>query len=231
MPENRSLVSIDEKGRGLARLGGFACVAMLAIMAAQMVVFIVWPPPDSVPDFFSLFQENAFLGLLSMDLLYVANNTVLILIYLALYAALKPVGESAALVALVLGLVGIAAYYPSNTAFEMLALSRQYAAALSDAQRSIYLSAGQAMLETYGGTAFDMYYVLNAAALLIFAVLLFRSPFFSKTIAAIGLASGILMTIPSTAGMLGLIFSLASLLPWAVFLVLIAPRFFRMGHK
>jgi len=231
MVENRKSSSIDEKWSGLARLGGCACVAMLVIMAAQMIVFIIWPPPDTVLDLFNLFQKNAFLGLLSMDLLYVANNSVLILIYLALYAALKPVDESAALVALVSGLVGIAAYYPSNTAFEMLALSRQYAAALNDAQRLIYQSAGQAMLETYGGTAFDMYYVLNAAALLIFTVLMFRSPFFSKTIAAIGLASGILMTIPSTAGTLGLIFSLASLLPWAVFLVLITPRFFRLGHK
>jgi hypothetical protein len=230
MVENRKSSSIDEKWSGLARLGGYACVAMLVIMAAQMIVFIMWPPPDTVLDLFNLFQKNAFLGLLSMDLLYVVNNSVLILIYLALYTALKPVDESAALVALVSGLVGIAAYYPSNTAFEMLALSRQYAAALNDAQRLIYQSAGQAMLETYGGTAFDMYYLLNAAALLIFAVLMFRSPSFSKTIAAIGLASGILMTIPSTAGTLGLIFSLASLLPWGVFLVLITPRFFRLGH-
>lgn len=230
MTVNQKPSSINEKWRGLIKIGGMACVAMLVLMLAQIIVFIIWPPPDSVPDFFSLFQKNAFLGLLSMDLIYIANNTVLILVYLALYAALKSVNESAALIALVLGLVGIAAYYPSNTAFEMLSLSRQYAAAVSEAQRIVLLGAGQVMLETYGGTTFDVYYILNAAALLVFTLLMFRSPQFTKTIAGIGLASGLLMTIPSTAGMLGLIFSLASLLPWAVFLVLITPRFFRLAN-
>ena len=142
MAENRKSSSIDEKWSGLVRVGGFACIAMLVFTFVQIIVFIIWPPPDSVPGFFNLFQKNALLGLLSMDLIYIANNTVLILIYLALYTALKPVHASASLIALVLGLVGIAAYYSSNTAFEMLSLSRQYAAAVSEAQRTALLGAG-----------------------------------------------------------------------------------------
>jgi hypothetical protein len=231
MAENQKSSSIDEKWSGLVRMGGFACVAMLVFTFIQFVVFILWPPPDSVLDFFNLFQKNALLGLLSMDLIYIANNTVLILIYLALYAALKPVHASAALIALVLGLVGIAAYYSSNTAFEMLSLSRQYAAAVSEAQRTALLGAGQSMLAIYGGTAFDVYYVFNAATLLIFSVLILRSPWFTRTIAGMGLASGVLMIIPSTAGTIGLTLSLASLLPWIVFLILITPRLFRLSKK
>jgi len=166
-----------------------------------------------------------------MDLIYIANNTVLILIYLALYTALKPVHASASLIALVLGLVGIAAYFSSNTAFEMLSLSRQYAAAVSEAQRTALLGAGQSMLAIYGGTAFDVYYVFNAATLLIFSVLIMHSPWFTRTIAAMGLASGILMIIPSTAGTIGLILSLVSLLPWVIFLILITPRLFRLSKN
>jgi len=127
------------------------------------------------------------------------------------------------------GLVGIAAYYPSNTAFEMLALSRQYAAAVNEAQQTALLGAGQSMLAIYGGTAFDVYYVFNAVTLLIISVLILRSPLFSRTIAVMGLASGILMVIPSTAGTIGLTLSLASLFPWVVFLILITPRLFRLG--
>lgn len=231
MAESRMSSSIDENWSGLVRVGGFACVAMLVFTFIQFIVFIIWPPPDSVPGFFNLFQKNALLGLLSMDLIYIANNTVLILIYLALYTALKPVHASAALIALVLGLVGIAAYFSSNTAFEMLSLSRQYAAAVSEAQRTALLGAGHSMLSIYGGTAFDVYYVFNAATLLIFSVLIQRSPLFTKTIAALGLASGILMIIPSTAGTIGLFLSLASLLPWIIFLILIAPRLFRLSRK
>jgi hypothetical protein len=47
------------------------------------------------------------------------------------------------------------------TAFDVLSLSNQYAAAATDAQRSMFLAAGQAMLAIYQGSAFDVYYVLN----------------------------------------------------------------------
>jgi hypothetical protein len=84
------------------------------------------------------------------------------------------------------------------------------------------------MLELYKGTAFDVYYVLNGAALLILAFVMRRSSAFTRATAGWGIAAGVLMTIPSSAGMIGLIFALASLVPWAVFLVLITRRFFKM---
>lgn len=208
-----------------------AFIAMLALTIIQIVIFILWPPPTTVDGFFTLFLENAFLGLLSMDLLYMINNTLLIIVYLGLYAALRRDGEAPALIALVLGLVGIAAYYASNTAFEMLSLSHQFAAATSDAQRAIFQAGGQVMLETYRGTAFDTYYVLNAIALLIFAWIMRRGTVFSKTANAWAWAAGILMIIPSTAGMVGLVFSLLSLIPWMVFCVLAAKRLFALAKS
>ncbi len=224
-------INPDSRWKGLYLAGGVACIAMLAIMAVQIVVFILWPPPQTVEGFFTLFQENWLLGLVSMDLLYIFNNTLLILIYLALYTAVRREAESASLIALVLGLLGIGAYYASNTAFEMLSLSGQYAAAGTDAQRMVFMAAGQGMLETYKGTAFDTYYILNGIALLIFSVIMLRGKIFSRTTAVIGLVSGILMSIPSTAGVIGLIFSLASLVPWAVFAALMARKFFKFSKE
>lgn len=221
-PENHS---VDPRWHGLLKAGVGAGIAMLGIMILQIVIFTVWPPPDTTDGFFDLFQRSWLLGLLSMDLLYILNNALLVPIYLALYAALRREAESAMLIALVFGLVGIAAYFASNTAFEMLALSDQYAAAVSEARRTALLGAGESILAIYRGTAFNVYYVLNAAALLILAVVMLRSRVFSKTTARIGLAAGILMIIPSTAGTIGLVFSLLSLVPWAVFLVLVIKRF------
>ena len=215
----------DPRWKNLLKAGGVAALVMLAIMVAQIIIFVIWPPPTTVEGFFSLFQQSWPLGLLSLDLLYLINNALLILIYLALYMALGREAESALLVGLVLGLVGVAAYYASNPAFEMLSLSNQMAAASTDAQRLILQAAGQALLESYRGTAFNVYYVLNAAALLILAVVMLRSQFFTRATAILGIVAGILMVIPSTAGTIGLTFSLASLVPWAVFLVLIALRF------
>jgi hypothetical protein len=160
--------------------------------------------------------------------LYLLNNTFLILIYLALYAALKRANPSWMIIMVALGFIGIAAYFASNTAFEMLALSNQYAAATNEAERAMLLAAGQAMLVIYKGTAFDVYYVFNAAALLIIARVMLHSNLFSKATAYWGLLSGVLMTVPSTTGAVGMVFALASLVPWMVFCILIAIRLFKL---
>lgn len=225
--EMKETPAIEDSWRGIGKTGAMAAFAMLAIMIAQIAIYIIWPPPASVDGFFRLFRENKFLGLLSMDLLYIVNNTLLILFYLGIFSVLKRQSFSAALIALVLGVVGVAAYYSSNTAFEMLSLAKLHAAA-DEAQRTVFLAAGQSMLEVYQGTAFDTYYILNGIALIVIAVLCLQSRVFSKTTAVIGLLAGILMSIPSTAGKVGLIFSLLSLIPWAVFSILVAIRLLRI---
>ena len=231
MPESTSNRSSFTALPGLYRLGGIAAYIMLGIMIIQIIVFIIWPPPATVEGFFALFESNKLLGLLSMDLLYIVNNAILALIYLALFAALQPAGRTAMTLALVSGLVGICAYFSSNTAFEMLSLSGQYAAATTESQKLISLSAAEGMVAVYRGTAFLVYYVLNAIALLIVAMVMLKSNFFSKGTAIIGLVAGILMAVPSTAGTVGMVFALASLVPWGIFLVLIARAFFAAGRR
>ncbi len=220
----------DSRWKGLYKVGGVAALTMLVLIPIQIIIFIAWPPPGTVEGYFTLFQDNWLLGLLNLDLLYMLTNALMVLIYLALYAALRRTSESSMAIALVVGLVGIAAYFASNTAFEMLSLSNQYAAATTDAQRTIFMAAGQAVLAIYTGTAFDVYYVLSAVALLIFSAVMLRSSIFSKLTAYMGILAGVLMIVPSTAGTIGLYFALISLVPWAIFSVLIARRLLRLGQ-
>jgi hypothetical protein len=221
----------DPRWKGLFNVGGVAAFFMLILMIVQIIVFVIWPPPTTVTGYFSLFQESWLVGLLSLDLLYIVDSVLLILIYLAVYQVLRRAGESAMLIALVFGMVGIAAYFASNTAFEMLSLSNQYAAATSEAQRTTLLAAGHVMLETYKGTAFDIYYVLNTIVLFIFSPVMLRSQLFNKATAYLGFLAGILMIVPSTAGTLGLYFSLASLVPWAIWLVLVGIQLLQYGRR
>ncbi len=215
--------------KGLIRTAGVALIGMLGLTVTQIIIFILWPPPTIVTGFFELFRQNWFLGLLSMDLLYIFNNTLLILVYLGLFAVLNREAPTATLIALVFGLIGIAAYYASNTCFEMLSLSRQYYSTTDGTQQTILLAAGQSALETYRGTVFDVYYILNAITLLIFAAVMSRSRVFSRATTGWAWAAGILMIIPSTAGSVGLIFSLLSLIPWMVFSVLAVRVFWQLG--
>ena len=220
----------DSAWKSLYRVGGAAALITLVLIPIQIIIFITWPPPSTVDGYFTLFQDNWLLGLLSLDLLYMLTNVLMILIFLALYAALRRVSQSYMAIGLTLGLVGIAAYFASNTAFEMLSLSGQYAAATTDAQRAMFLGAGQVMLEIYKGTAFDVYYVLTAVALLIFSAVMLRSNIFSKVTAYVGILMGVLMLVPSTAGTIGLYLALISLVPTAIWLILIARRLFRLGQ-
>jgi len=219
----------DSAWKPLYRVAGVAALLMVVFIAIQSIVFLAWPPPDTVLGYFTLFQQNWFLGLLSRDLVYMLSHVLLVLIYLALYAALRRASPSFMAIALTLGLLGIAAYFASNTAFEMLALSNQYTAATTDAQRSQLLAAGQAMLAIYQGTAFNVYYVFNAVATLIISVVMLRSTIFSKVTASVGLVTGVLMVIPSTVGTIGLYLALLSLVPFAIWCILIARRLFQLA--
>jgi hypothetical protein len=223
--------TVDSRWKGLFIAGGVAAFSMFLLMILQIIVYVIWPPPTTVAGFFSLFEQNWFLGLLSLDLLYIVDSVLLILIYLAVYFVLRKAAESAMLIALIFGIVGVAAYFASNTAFEMLSLSNQYAVATTEPQKTMFLTAGQVMLETYKGTAFDIYYVLNTIVLFIFSPVMLRSKLFSNIAAYLGFLAGLLMIVPSTAGTLGLYFSLASLIPWAIWLVLVGQRLLQFGRQ
>ena len=227
---DRVTETVDSRWKGLYIAGGLAAFSMLIFMIFQIIVYVIWPPPSTTAGYFSLFQTNWLLGLLSLDLLYIVDSVLLILIYLAVYFVLRKAAESSMLIALIFGIVGIAAYFASNTAFEMLSLSNQYAAATTEAQKTMFITVGQVMLETYKGTAFDIYYVLNTIVLFIFSPVMLRSRLFSGATAYLGFLAGILMIVPSTAGTLGLYFSLASLIPWAIWLVLVGQRLFQLGR-
>jgi hypothetical protein len=214
----------------LHRVGGATALAVLVLIPIQMVVFFIWPPPSNVIGWFTLFQDNALVGLLDMDLLLIVDYLLLIGVFSALWASLRRANESLMAIAFILQLVATATYLASTVAFEMLSLSNQYSTATTDTERSLFLAAGQAMLVTWQGTAFDVSYVLSALAVLIVSAVMLRNHHvFSKVTAYAGLSAGILMLVPSTAGMIGVIFSLLSLVPLVVWLALIARRLLCSG--
>lgn len=87
------------------------------------------------------------------------------------------------------------------------------------------------MLTRYTGTAFGVYYILNGLSLVLFSIAMIRNKVFSKKIAYIGLAAGILMLVPSTAGTVGMAFALVSLIPTSLWLVMIARRFSQLSQN
>lgn len=219
----------DYRWHWLYRIGGVAALIEAAIIPIAIVVYFVSPPPTTVNGFFTLFQDSKLLGLLSLDLLLIIGNVVGVGMLLALYIALRQADESLMAIALVLGFVGTAAYFASNTAFNMLSLSDQYTAATTEVERAAILAAGQAMLAIYNGTAFHISYIIGAAAFLLIAVVMLRSGIFSKATGYIGIVANIVafgLYVP-TVGIFISIFSVVFLWIWYL---LIARRLFQLGQ-
>ena len=206
-----------------------ALLSVVCVIVA-IVVYVTNPPPTSVGDWFALFQRSGILGLLDLDLLMLVSFALMGVIYVALYGALRRVNEPFMLLSLLTGFATIATYFASNPAFTMLLLSQKYAATTSASEQAQLLAAGQSALANWQGTAYDVSYVLGAVPMLIIAIVMLRSQVFSRVTAYVGIVVGALMILPASAGPVGLVMAFLSLVPLVVWMILIALRFFQLGH-
>ncbi len=219
----------DARWNWLYKIGAGAAVMLVVFMPIQILVFFASPPPDSVSGWFTLFQANRFLGLLDMDLLLMVDQVLTMLLFLALYVALKETSESFMAVGLVLGLVSTVLFIASNTAFAMLSLSDLYSAAATEAQRAGLLAAGQAVMANYEGSAFQASYILGSVASIIISAVMLRSRVFGKAAAILGIVSNAIalgLYVPQV-GVYISIFSVVLMWGW---ILLIGLRFITFGR-
>jgi hypothetical protein len=188
-----------------------AAAALIAVLffrrnfAAELVAFrgfgIVDVPathPSSAVGWFELLQENRLVALGLFEVKDIVNYALVGLVFLALYGALRWTNKSAMVIATTFSFVGIAVYFASNQAFSMASLSNQYAAATTDAQRSMFLAAGEALLAInnpgviYQGTGIYLSLFLVLLAGMIISFVMLQSSVFSKATAYVGiLANGL----------------------------------------
>lgn len=214
--ESPTSMGLSTQWRGLCLSGAVAALAIVLFSMAQIVVFVLSPPPETVAEWFMLFQRNGFLGLLDFDLLYVLDNILMIFVYLSFYSALREKSQPLMILATTIGLVAIAVYVPSNNAFSMLSLSRQYSLAATEAERSVAMAAGQTMVSLFSGTSYVVFTVLGSVAPIMISVAVLRYGIFSKTTAWMGIIGNVLpfgLFLPEVGKYLGLL-SVPFLIAW-----------------
>jgi hypothetical protein len=173
-------------------IGAVAALLSELILIIGIVAFFVYPyaPGNkSTESIFLLLQNDKLGGLISLDFHLVLGNLFGILLFLALYVSLKPVNESYALIALVLGLVADVLIIPARPISELFSLSGLYATATSEAARSQYLAAGEALLATFNGTSWFVNTFLGGFSLLLSSWLMLRGTVFSKATAYVGIVT------------------------------------------
>lgn len=188
--------AFDSKWASLYRTGGVAALVAGIVfrrnIGAEVIMFAGQTKPNTVADWFTLLQNNSLLGVSLLNIFDVVNYALVGIMFLGLYVALKRTNENYIALAATVGLVGATAYLASNTAFSMLSLSNQYAAAATEAQKTMLLVAGQTMLAQSQGTSAYVSLLLVAVAGLITSVVMLRSKVFGKATAYIGILAGIL---------------------------------------
>ena len=209
----------------LYRTGIIATIFMLVMIPLQIALFAIWPHPTNIIDWFTLFNTNWIIGLISFDFLYLLSMIASIFLYIALFFALFDSNKALSIFALTIGLIGLTTYFPSNTSIEMLSISQQYLIAETEQDKSALIAAGRTLFSIWKGTSYSVYYVLNGFALILYFLAMSKSLEFRKSTAYIGLIAGILMTVPATAGAIGMTMALLSLIPWSIFSILVIQDF------
>jgi hypothetical protein len=164
----------------LFRIAGVASLTVVTLILVQAAVYLLWPPPATVLDYFTIFQRNPLLGLLDLDVLLIVDQLLMLAVLLGLYVALRRTDESLMLVGTGAGLLGGTLLIVSREAtLSLYSLSQQYAAASSAAQQATLVAAGQTLLTMYNGTSFSLGYFLSGLAMLLVSAVMLRGAVFS----------------------------------------------------
>lgn len=242
----------DPGWKRLYTLGGAAALLAGIIfrrnLGVEISMFSAQQPPEAVADWFALLQSNRLLGLAYLAIFDVVNYALVAMMLLALVMLLWRTSKSLMAIAAALAALGIATYFASNTALSMLALSDQYALAASEAERSLLLGAGQAVLAlnrfglsgAHPGSGGYLSLLFVAAAGLITSLVMLRSGLFHKAAGWVGVAASGLdlayciafLLVPASAGEhLPVLFLPAAGLLYMVWHIMVGWRLVRLGRE
>jgi hypothetical protein len=182
----------NSRGQNICHLGGAA--ALLIVLTALAEILITFLPggyttAETVTDWFALLQNNPFLGLRNLGLLNIVMTAFSIPMVFALYWVHRKGNQQLAALAMILSFIGIAVFYATNRAFPMLDLSAQYAAAASQAERTMLEAAGQAMLsvgQSHTPGTFLAFFFSEIAGILM-ALVILRGKLFNPAAAIAGI--------------------------------------------
>jgi predicted neutral ceramidase superfamily lipid hydrolase len=234
-PSWRSIYKIAATGALLAM-----CANLLDVILGFGDTGVAIYGTKTAVDRFGLFQANSFKGLYTLGILNIVYMTCMVPVYLALFVAHREKNRTFAALAMLFFLVGIAIYVSNNAAIPMCVLSGKYAAAGTDAQRTIFAAAGEAVLahgEDFTPGSFIGLIFSGIAAIAISTVML-RGGIFAKSTAWIGIVGftflsffTILSTfVPSLYILAFYVFGMIGGLLALAWFLLVARRLFQLGR-
>jgi hypothetical protein len=224
LPEKMSQIETpDPRWRDLYRIGGISSLLIAVSIVFAIAAYFIWPykgNTTSIESIFALLQTDRLGGLISLDLSMLLIAPLNILMFLAIYAALKRENESVALIALVMALMAAVLVIVCRPLVELTVLSDHYAAATDPTEKLRYLAAGEVLRSSLDGTAWMVQTVFFMIAGLINCLLMLRASSFSKATAWLGIINsgiGLGFFLPGI-GLLFLFINTIGSVPWCFLL-------------
>ncbi len=184
------LETAEPNWKSLYTIGGVAALLQLAsILVYTVVMAALGSKPTSAAEYFALQQTNLLASVLRSDFLWLFLMGAYLGTFSALYFALRRVSPVAALLATLFTLIAVAICFASDSTFSLLYLGKQYAAAVSEAQRAQFLAAGEAVIgsDIWNSSGGYMSGILLQGGGVIISLVMLRSRDFSKVTAIAGL--------------------------------------------
>jgi hypothetical protein len=167
----------DTKWKTLYRAGAVAPLIALVFYLFEFSILIFGEPyPTTIEGWYALAQRSKLLALWYLNALDIVSFALLGVMFLALYVALRQVRPSWMLIALYFALVGAVVFIvPRTLHLSLLPLSDLHASAITEAQRTMYLTAGEALSQVSSATPQTLGFLLMALAGLIISVVVLQS--------------------------------------------------------
>lgn len=176
---------MEKKWKPLYRAGAVApLIALIFYLIEFSILFLGEPYPATTEAWYALFQRSKLLGLWYLNALDILSFALLGVMFLALYVALRRPRPSWMLIALYIALLGAAVFIvPRALHLSMLPLSDLHAAATTEAQRTLYLTAGEALSQVSSATPQTLGFLFMAVAGLIISVVIHQNKSITETTA------------------------------------------------
>jgi|GEM_PF-6814676 len=64
-------------------------IIMIVLIPVQIVLFILYPHPSTITEWFTLFKINPIIGFIGFDVIYAFSNVLMIFLYISLFIIIK----------------------------------------------------------------------------------------------------------------------------------------------
>ena len=228
--------NLNSNWKNLYKLGEWvALLFVLYSLITMASLIVIGGQPKSALEGFAMLQENRLAGILRLDILTVFIMPLYYLLFLGFYIALKKSNPMIAIISLVFGIAGVTLFLATPSVFSWLALSDKYAASISEAERTLLLAAGEAILasDMWHGTGALMGGILMQTATTLISIAMLKSAAFGKSTAYVGIVTHGLDLLHLLVGLLipagGVILMMIAGPLYLIWFPLLARDFFRLG--